>query len=570
MTIESAKFEEIDGISRVNKTWYAIKRYPTQNQPMLYKYDKSGKEKLVIDPQKEFAYLKSNNISLGEFQSSANGRYMWYYVMPGGNEVEGFNILNDMQTGRKNIEPGFSGGKKWPVGFDDHYDSVFYYYYLPFRHEGDPVHWYDSSLIYKHSIGTDSTKDELVIDYASQKIVREKRSMVNLYLPYNSNWAIASVKNLVSKELRIYVTQKQTLSAQSQWKKICDFDDDVSQYVVNGDDIYLVTYKNASNFKVISTSLFNPDVSNAVAVLPEQTFVLDNMTCTKDKLLITALSDKGGKLISIPFATKKPGRILSLPVSGEVQIKYASERDSDFVFNMHSWTSTPQTYQYCAANNTISVSPIQKYKGIRSDALEVKELKVKSYDGVMVPMTLVYKKGLKLDGNKIGYTGMYAYGAYGMQDFPNFWPEDLIRYDRGYIKAVPHVRGGGIYGEDWHKAGMMGNKPNTWKDVIACAEYLISNKYTTPQKLIISGGSAGGIMAGRCITERPDLFRAAVIDVGALDMVGFERSPNGSGNTTEFGSTNTKEGFDALYAMSAYQHVKNGVAYPGCTFQSWC
>lgn len=567
--IEGTQYEEIYSIDRINKTWYSLKRYPTQNNPMLYKYEKSGKEMLVMDPDKEYAYLKSGNISLGGLQSSVRGRYMDYYVIPGGNEIEGINVINDMQTGRKNIEPGYngviSGGKKMPVSFDDRYDSVFYYWYLPFRHEGDPLHWFDSSPTYKHSIGTDSTKDELIIDFASQKIRRTKHEQVNLYLPYNSSWALASVKNLVSKELRIYATGKQTLSAQSEWKKICDYDDDVSQYVVNGDDIYLMTYKNASNFKIISTSLSNPDISNAVAVLPQQSFVLDNMTCTKDKLLITALSDNGGKLIAIPFNTKKIQEI-KLPVSGEVQISYTSERDSDFVFSMHSYTATPQTYQYSAATNANAESPIQKYKSIRTDELEVKEVKVKSYDGVMVPMTLVYKKGLKLDGNTIGYTGMWAYGAYGMQDHPSFWPEDMLRYSSGYIKALAHVRGGGIYGEEWHKAGMMGTKPNTWKDVIACAEYLISNHYTTPKKLLLAGGSAGGITAGRSITERPDLFRAAIIDVGVLDMVGFERSPNGNGNVTEFGSTKTKEGFDALYAMSAYQHVKDGVAYPAVLF----
>ncbi len=567
--IDGTQYEEIGSIDRINNTWYAFKRYPDQNNSMLYKYDKLGKEILVMDPDKEFAYLKTGNVVLGDCYSSVNGRYLDFYIIPGGNEVEVINVINDMQTGRKNIEPGFGNGvtrgKKFPVGFDDRYDSVFYYWYVPRFHEGEPLHWFDSILIYKHSIGGDSTKDELIIDFASQKIKRTEREQVSLYLPHNSNWVIASVQNLVSKELRIYATPKQTLSAQSEWKQICDYDDDVSQYVVKGDDIYLKTYKNASNFKIISTALSHPDISKAVEILPAQSFVLDNMKSTKDKLLITALSDEGGKLILISFNTRKAEEI-KLPVTGEVQINYASDKDSDFVFVTHSWTSTPQIYQYSAANNTIAASPIQKYKSIGDDELEVKEVKVKSYDGVMVPMTLVYKKGLKLDGNKIGYTGLNAYGAYGMQDHPSFWPEDMLRYNRGFIKVVAHVRGGGIYGEEWHKAGMMGTKPNTWKDVIACAEYLITNHYTTPQKLFLSGASAGGITIGRSITERPDLFRAAVIDVGALDMVGIERSPNGSGNATEFGSSKTKEGFDALYTMSAYQHVKNGVAYPAVLF----
>jgi prolyl oligopeptidase len=564
-TIEGAKFEEINRVTRINNTWYAIKRYPTQNNPMLYKYDKSGVEKLAMDPGREYGHLKSKNVFLQGIASSVNGRFIEYYLVVGGNEAEGVSVMVDMKTGRKNIEPGFSGGKKMTIASHNTYDSVLYYWYLPFRHEGDPVHWFDSSLVYKHGIGTDSTKDELIIDFASQKIKRGRSERVQLELPYNSNWAIAVVKNLVSKELRLYATQKQTLSVRSEWKKICDWDDGVSQFVVDRNDIYLMTYKNASNFKIISTKLSTPDLTNAMTVLPQQTFVLSDMTSTKDKLLITALADNGGKLISVPFKTKKVENIKLLE-SGVVQINYASERFSDFIFSINSWTRTTQTYQYNSVNNKISVSPIQKYKSIGSKELEVKEVKVRSYDGVMVPMTLVYKKRIKPDTSNNWFVGLSAYGAYGMQDNPNFWPDDMLRYNKGYIKAVAHVRGGGIYGEDWHRAGMKGTKPNTWKDVIACAEYLISNKYATRQKLVLSGGSAGGITAGRSITERPDLFRAAVISVGALDMVSFERSPNGFGNTTEFGSAKTKEGFDALYAMSAYQHVKNGVAYPGVLF----
>ena len=159
-----------------------------------------------------------------------------------------------------------------------------------------------------------------------------------------------------------------------------------------------------------------------------------------------------------------------------------------------------------------------------------------------------------------------AYGAYGFVDDPSFWPESMIFFNKGGIRAIAHVRGGGIYGEAWKLAGQKANKPNTWKDVIACAGYLIDKKYATNKNLIAVGGSAGGITIGRSVTERPDLFGAAIISVGALDMVRMETSPNGKGNIPEYGSTATKAGFDALYAMSAYHHVQPLTPYPSIIF----
>ncbi|MCW3075181.1 MAG: f1pep1 2 [Flaviaesturariibacter sp.] len=561
--LEESGFEEINSVERIAKEWYAIKRYPTQNNPVLYRYDARGKEYLVMDPVKAFPHLKSNNISLAGLFTSAHDRFLSYLLIVGGNESEAISFIDDRKTGRKNLDTYLNGPRKMPLAFDDRYDSVLYYAYAPFYGMGDPVHKYDSTVIYKHGIGRDSTTDELVIDWASQKIPRKREDMIQLDMPAACPWAMGIVKNMVSKELRIYVTPKATLSLASEWTPICDFADGVVSYVAHGDAIYLLTYKDASRFKVLRTSLSRPDLQHPVTVLPEQSFVINEMRGTKDQLLLTALSDEGGKLIAFPYATDKR-KDLPLPVSGQVRFSYVSPRSSDVALTISSWTRTLGLYQYTAATGRITLSPIQQYAPIGAKGLEVKEVKARGADGVLIPMTLVYKKGTVLNGNN--YVGFSAYGAYGHQDEPYYWPEDDIRFNNGYVRAVAHVRGGGIYGEDWHKAGMIATKPNTWKDVIACAEYLIANKWTSPKKLVLSGGSAGGITAGRSITERPDLFRAAVISVGCLDMVGAERAPNGFGNITEFGSTTTKEGFDALYEMSTYHHLKGGVAYPAVLF----
>ena len=177
-----------------------------------------------------------------------------------------------------------------------------------------------------------------------------------------------------------------------------------------------------------------------------------------------------------------------------------------------------------------------------------------------MPLSIIYKKGLKLDGKNP--TRLYGYGAYGAIEYPGFSPLAIAWFERGGVFAVAHVRGGGENGKEWHLGGQKLNKPNTWKDFIACAEYLIKEKYTSPQHLAGQAGSAGGILIGRAITTRPDLFAAAYIEVGVLDTLRLETTANGVPNIQEFGSTKTADGFKGLYEMSAFHHVKPGAKYP--------
>jgi prolyl oligopeptidase len=188
------------------------------------------------------------------------------------------------------------------------------------------------------------------------------------------------------------------------------------------------------------------------------------------------------------------------------------------------------------------------------------EVKVKSHDGVEVPLSIICRKDIKLDGTNPTLLG--GYGSYGFSESAYFDTTDLAWLERGGVLAVAHVRGGGEGGKEWHLAGQKLTKHNTWKDFIACAEYLIREKYTSPQKLAGQGGSAGGILIGRAITERPDLFAAALIDVGAVDTIRFETTINGPPNVPEFGSISTEDGFKGLLAMSPYQNVKDGTKYP--------
>jgi prolyl oligopeptidase len=186
---------------------------------------------------------------------------------------------------------------------------------------------------------------------------------------------------------------------------------------------------------------------------------------------------------------------------------------------------------------------------------------VPSHDGVLVPLSIIHRRDIKLDGRNPAFIS--GYGAYGHSNPMRYDPVQLAWLERGGVLAVAHVRGGGAFGKEWHHAGRKQTKPNTWKDFIACAEYLVKSGYTTPAKIAGEGGSAGGILIGRAVTERPDLFAAARISVGCTDMLRFETTMNGPPNVPEFGTIAKADEFQSLLAMSTLHQIKDGTKYPG-------
>jgi prolyl oligopeptidase len=227
---------------------------------------------------------------------------------------------------------------------------------------------------------------------------------------------------------------------------------------------------------------------------------------------------------------------------------------------LSSWTQPQLWYAYDPASDKFTDTGLRPRSPVDYSAIVSEEVKVKSHDGRLVPLSIV-RRG-DLSRNASNPTLLYAYGAYGIRLDASFDPTLLAWLERGGVYAVAHVRGGGEYGEDWHLAGQKLTKPNTWKDFIACGEYLVEQKWTSPARLAGQGGSAGGITVGRALTERPDLFAAIIDDVGMSDTVRFETSANGPPNVPEFGSVSSAEGFKGLLAMSSYHHVEDGAKYP--------
>jgi prolyl oligopeptidase len=295
-------------------------------------------------------------------------------------------------------------------------------------------------------------------------------------------------------------------------------------------------------------------------VAPESDDVIKDIETAQDALYVQETDGILGVLKRLSYQGGTPEEV-ELPFEGAIGLSGMDERIPGALIVMTSWARAPRIYSFDPQKRTVTDTKL-KPLGPNDDPSDVvsEEVKVKSWDGEMVPLSIVRKRGLKMDGSNPAI--LWGYGAYGISIDPGFDPTLLAWLEKGGVYAVAHPRGGGEYGEDWHKAGQKLTKPNTWRDFIACAEYLIDHHYTSAARLAGQGGSAGGITVGMAITERPDLFAAAIDQVGLSDALRFENTPNGPPNIPEFGSVRTQWGFEDLYAMSAYAHVRDGVHYP--------
>ena len=378
-----------------------------------------------------------------------------------------------------------------------------------------------------------------------------------------SKYAIGLVKPGVSPNSNYYIEPVEAVgTSNSAWRKFADLSDKVKDVAVEGDDLYLLTFKDASRYKILRTDARHPDLSSAEVVVPSTEVVVQDMSAAQDALYVQVLDGGINRILQVPYGPKPKAENLALPLDGSISLMGSDPRVPGTLLGLTSWRRGGRYYAYDPNSNQVTETHLQ-LAGPFDDPSDLvsMEVKAKSYDGTLVPLSIVHKKGVKLDGSNPTLLG--GYGAYGIVTYsPGFDPTQIAWYERGGIIATCGVRGGGEYGEDWHLAGKGPTKPNTWRDFIACAEYLVDKKYTSPAHLAGKGASAGGILIGRAITERPDLFAAAVIVSGVLDALRNETTSNGVGNIPEFGSTKTKAGFKALYAMSSYHHVKDRTPYP--------
>ena len=544
---------------------YYSKRLADENVARFYVRDGiDGPEKLLVDPQK-FDGPDGRHASLSFAQPSPDGKRVAFGVALAGSEQTTLHVLD--------VTSGTLSGEtidRMEIDYTPPYwlpDSSGFVYSR--RRElppgAPPSEGWKLTKSFVHKLGAPSDSDAKALAKGlTEAVPLDDVDFPSIVIAEGASHAVGKIKHGDLNELTLYAAPVAQLGgAATPWRKVCDVADAVTDFAVHGDDFFLMTWKDAPRFKVIRTSLSNPDLGKVETLVGESgDSVVDGISVAKDGLYVTLAQGPRHSIVRIGF--ESGARPEPLPLPSEMQsatVASASPDVDGILLSTASWTKAGQVYAYDPKSRKLTnthLKPRGKYDDV--EGYESKEVQVRSHDGVMVPLTIIHKKGLKLDGSNP--TLISGYGSYGFGSNVNFNPVDLAWLERGGVRAIAHVRGGGEHGKEWHLAGQKLNKPNTWRDFIACAEYLIQNKYTSKERIAGQGGSAGGILIGRAITERPDLFAAALINVGALDAVRFETTMNGPPNVPEFGSVTTEDGFKGLYAMSAYHHVKDGVAYP--------
>ncbi|MDE2235704.1 MAG: S9 family peptidase [Gammaproteobacteria bacterium] len=557
---ESASARVMDVRRLPGGIYFYQKRTASENNFRLYVRDGlNGPEKLVLDPDKYPAAKGSHN-SISYYSPSWNGQWVAVGVSAGGSENAVIHIIN-VATGKdspETIDRARFGSVNWRP--DNH---SFFYNRLQKLKPGQSANTAEEkSIDYLHVVGANPDKDVAVMGFGvNQSIPVAPTDLPFVVTAPGSDYAIAFLAHGVLNEVTMYDAPLDSVGKPgTRWQKICDVADDVTGADVHGGDLYLLTHQDAPRFRVVRTSLAHPDFARAVTLVPEGGAVINNIAAAADALYIEETDGVLGLIERLPYSGG-PAENLTLPFEGTAQVASSDQRVAGVLLAMASWARAPRIYSYDPGTGKIVNTGLQPL-GPNDNPTDIvsEEVKVKSWDGVMVPLSIVYKRGLKMDGNNP--TLMRGYGSYGITFNPSFNPMLLAFLEKGGVYAVAHVRGGGEYGEEWHRWGMKLTKPNTWRDFIACAEYLIDHKFTSPARMAGMGTSAGGITIGRAITERPDLFAAAIDQVGVSDALREEFSPNGPPNIPEFGSVKTLWGFEDLYAMDAYVHVRKGVRYP--------
>ncbi|MBV8390079.1 MAG: prolyl oligopeptidase family serine peptidase [Mucilaginibacter sp.] len=524
---------------------------------LYYREGLSGKEQLLFDP---LTYSKGKTLSIQNFVPSFDAKYVAISYTEGGAEVGTIKIM-DVSTKKflKDKLYPTAGVQGW--SFDN--KSVLYMWLKSADNKDPQARLNPKTKL--HALGAESKAD---IDFFSNASYPELKIEPKAY-PYvyvtndNKNYVFSGIGTVQPEFEMYYAPISQFHSGKIQWKVFCTPKNKLVRGLeLVGDKAYDITYDGAKNYKLLSTDLKNVDWENAKVIAEEKSdLTLEYITHCKDYLFMV-YSDGINNHISKYNLT--PGKIseVKLPFTGTAGLFCVNNKTNDCTVGITSWNK-PYTEFDFNANTEVFTPGVFNKAPVYPDAyknLEVKEVEVKGHDGVMIPLSIVYKKGTKLDGNNVCL--MDSYGAYGYSMVPYFDYRTNALAVKGVVVAFPHVRGGSERGETWYRAGYKTTKPNTWKDFNSCAEYMIAQGYTNPSKLAGTGTSAGGILISRAITERPDLYNAAICNVGCANAMRLEFSANGPVNIPEFGTVKDSVECKALYEMDGMQHVIYGTKYP--------
>jgi prolyl oligopeptidase len=568
-----ARIEQLDNAVPTVRSWqrggsylFYLETAPGAKTASLLVRDADGKSRTLLDPVS--MEQGDSHAAIDYYTPSWDGRYVIAGVSLGGSENSTIHVI-ETATGRllpDAITRTQYAGPSWQT------DSRSFYYarLQKLAPDAPATAIYENERVYLHVIGSDPEKDPAVFGPAvSESVTIPKAGFVGTAITPGSNFAVSFYSAGTTDPPSLYIAPVANArgndAPQARWAKIASPEDLISPgadspVAIHGPTMYLLVDKGAPNRKLLSVDLDHPDIAHATEVVPTSDAVLVGVYAAQDGLYLESKRGVSFRLQRASYSPQLKWEDVALPYQGSISNVDANIMLPGVLFRLESWTQSDQAFAYDPSSRRVSnIALIQKHPADFSQ-VEAREVEATSADGTKVPLSILCKKGLPLDSSHP--TLFEGYGAYAVSFDPYFDPRVLPWVERGGVFAIVHVRGGGEFGEAWHNAGRKETKQHTVDDMIAAAQYLIRERYTSPAHLAVRGTSAGGIAVGGAIVQHPELFAAAIDNVGMTDMLRFQISQGGAANVPEFGDVTDSQQFQYLYAVSPYHHIVAGTRYP--------
>ena len=533
------------------ETYFFTKNDGLQNQSVYYiQKGVNGTPEVFLDPNK---FSTDGTTVLSAFSLSKDGKYVAYGVSTGGSDWVTLSVM-DVAT-RKKLDDEVKWIKASGVSWQG---DGFYYSRYPAPEKGRELSSKNEfQAVYFHKVGTPQSEDVLVYDDK-----KNPQRFQNVGTTEDERFAVLTISERGKGKRGNALFYKDLSNPDAKFMPIvAEVGDDQYGVIDNvGDKFLLRTNRNAPNGRVVLVDPKNPEEANWKDVLPERAEPLQGSGTAGGKLFASWRKDVATRAYVFSLDGKLENEIV-LPGVGTAGGFGGLHDDKHVFYSFTSFNHPPTIYKYDIASKKSTVFRTVDIPGFKADNFETKQIFYNSKDGTRVPMFLVYKKGLKLDGNNP--TLLYGYGGFNVVQAPSFSSTRMALLEQGVVYAVANIRGGGEYGEKWHEAGTKLKKQNVFDDFIAAAEWLIANKYTSSSKLAIQGGSNGGLLVGAVANQRPELFRVVIEQAGVMDMLRFQKFTIGWNWIADYGSSEANEAeFKALLAYSPIHNIKAGAKYP--------
>jgi prolyl oligopeptidase len=531
-----------------NDTYFYNKRLPDENQASIYiRKGLHGADERLIDATKLSA---DQNTSVHIEDVSKDAALLVYGVREGGADEQTVHMLD--APNRKELADVLPRARYSGVSLAPDSKGLYYSKYEP-----------TGTVVYFHRIGSPVASDEVVFGKEYKGETFGQMELISAEVTENGRYLLISVGHGVpAKREDIYA--KDLRKPDAELREMVHGIDSRFTPVNYEDDLYVLTDYQADNYRVVKINMSDPDPGKWQAVIPEGKDVISGLSIVGGKLFATGLHDVVTQTRIFTLDGKQVGTI-SYPSLGSASDVIGREDSNHGFYLFDSFNIPPAVYHYDVLTGKADVFAKPNVP-FNSDQYEVKQVFYNSKDGTRVPMFISSKKGLKRNGHVP--TLMYAYGGFLLSQTAHWNPEYAWWMEQGGFYAQPNLRGGGEYGEAWHKAGMFEKKQNVFDDFFGAAEYLVANKYTSPERLAIRGRSNGGLLMGAALTQRPDLFGAVWVGYPLLDMIRFQKFLVGRWWTSEYGSADDPEQYAYLIKYSPYQNVKPGTKYPAIMLNS--